>query len=469
MSIEDETAAAEAQNEEPRIAPSQDPHFLAQVIGAAGDRDGPMLRRLLKDLDPADLADVIEHLQVESLDNIFKLVGRELPSEFLANLNEERREEVLALLPADYVGRALGELDTDDAAAVAADVDEKKLGAVLAAAPEDARLAVEEALSFEEDTAGRLMQREYVAAPEGESVGDVIDRMRLDSAELPDVFFEIYVVDATMRPVGAFPVSTLIRAGRNTLLSEIMHPLKALIRPEMDQEEVARAFQKYHLASAPVVDESGRLTGMVTVDDIVDVIQEEGEEDLLKLSGVSESSQSTDTVGRSVRARTPWLMINLVTEMTASIVIGFFQGSINQLVALAVIMPIVSSVGGNAGTQALAVAVRSIASGDLTALNATRFVTREVVTGAFNGVIVALVLGAVVGVWFHNPGLAVAAALGVLVNLVCAGLAGSLIPLGLQRFGLDPAVASSVLVTWLTDLIGFLAFLGIATMMLVHH
>ncbi|HVY83918.1 MAG TPA: CBS domain-containing protein, partial [Caulobacterales bacterium] len=376
MVTEEETAPADA---ETRPAPSEDPAFLARVIGAAGDRDGPLLRRLLHDLNPADLADVIEHLPGEAMRHALKLIGRELPPEFLANLSWERREEVLEELPSDYVGRALGELDTDDAAAVAADVDEKKLGAVLAAAPEDVRHAVEEALSFEEETAGRLMQREFVAAHEGSTVGQVIDRMRNEAAELPDIFFEVYVVDAMMRPVGATPVSTLLRAPRDTPLAQIMHAPQALIRPEMDQEEVAQTFQKYHLASAPVVDEAGRLTGMVTVDDIVDVIQEESQEDLLKLSGVSDASQ-TDTIYRSVRARTPWLMLNLATEMTASIVIAYFQGAINELVALAVIMPIVSSVGGNAGTQALAVAVRALASRDLNAVNAARFIVREVLT-----------------------------------------------------------------------------------------
>lgn len=463
MNTELDTAAAE----DVRRAPSEDANFIARVIGAAGDHDGPLLRRLLTPLDTPDLADVIEHVPLETALTIARMIGKDLPAEFLADLSTERREEILPVLPAAYVGRALGELDTDDAAAVAGDIDEKQLGAVLAAADEDTRLAVEEALSFDEETAGRLMQREYVAAPEGAKVGDVIDRMRAESAELPDVFFEVYVVDAAMRPVGAAPVSTLLRAVRTTPLTDIMHPLKALVHPEMDQEEVARTFQKYHLASAPVVDDAGRLTGMVTVDDIVDVIQEESEEDLLKLSGVSEASQS-DTLPRSVRARAPWLLINLGTELTASIVIAFYQDSINRLVALAVIMPIVSSVGGNAGTQALAVAVRAIAARELTAVNAARFIFRETLTGAFNGAIVATVMGVIVAIWFHSAGLAIASGLGVLVNLICAGLAGSVIPLGLQRLGLDPAVASSVLVTWLTDLIGFFAFLGIATLILLH-
>src|SRR5688572_24500490 len=319
MNTETDTAAEQA-----RAAPSEDAHFIASVVGAAGDHDAPLLRRLLGGLDTPDLADVVEHVPLETARTIARLIGRELPAEFLAELSWERREEVLPELPAAYVGKALDELDTDDAAAVAADIDEKQLGQVLAAADEDTRLAVEEALSFDEETAGRLMQREYVAAPEGGSVGDVIDRMRADSAELPDEFFEVYIVDAAMRPIGAVRVSSLIRAHRETPLREIMRAPLILIRPEMDQEEVAQTFQKYHMASAPVVDEAGRITGMVTVDDIVDVISEESEEDLLKLAGVSEAAQ-TDTVLRSVRARAPWLLVNLGTALVASSVIQSFE------------------------------------------------------------------------------------------------------------------------------------------------
>src|SRR5574338_2488 len=379
MNTETETAA-----ETTRAAPSEDAHFIASVIGAAGDHDAPLLRRLLKDLGPPDLADVIEHVPLECALTIARLIGRELPPEFLADLSWERREQILPELPSDYVGRALGELDTDDAAAVAADIDEKQLGAVLAAADEDTRLAVEEALSFEEETAGRLMQREYVAAPEGDSVGNVIDRMRKDSAELPDEFFEIYIVDAAMRPIGAVRVSSLLRAHRETPLKQIMRSPLILIRPEMDQEEVAQTFQKYHMASAPVVDEAGRLTGMVTVDDIVDVISEEGEEDLLKLAGVSEASQ-TDSVIRTVRARAPWILVNLGTALVAVTIISAYSHSIDRIVALAVLMPVVASMGGNVGNQAVAVAVRALASRDLTNANAWRYVAREAATGAAQG------------------------------------------------------------------------------------
>ncbi|HEX8903015.1 magnesium transporter [Vitreimonas sp.] len=462
MSTENETAAAETV----RRAPSEDASFIVRVIGAAGDHDAPLLRRLVAGLDVADLADVIEHVPLETARTIAKMIGRDLPAEFLPELSWERREEILPELPADYVGQALGQLDTDDAAAVAADIDERQLGEVLAAADEDTRLAVEEALSFDEETAGRLMQREYVAAPEGDTVGGVIDRLRAESAELPDEFFEIYIVDAAMRPIGAVRVSTLIRARRDTPLTEIMRAPLILIRPEMDQEEVAQTFQKYHMASAPVVDEAGRITGMVTVDDIVDVISEEGEEDLLKLAGVSEAAQ-TDSVFKSVRARAPWLLVNLATAIVASSVISQFQGSINELVALAILMPIVASMGGNAGTQALAVAVRAIASRDLTESSAPRYVLREAMTAVSNGLIFSIVLAGVVALWFQNGLLALVIGLAVLINFACAGLAGILVPLTLRRIGADPAVSSSVFVTFVTDIIGFMAFLGLATIVLL--
>ncbi len=460
MNTETEPAA------EQRHAPSEDAHFIVTIIAAAGDHDGPALRRQLANLDPADIADVIEHVPLETARTIAKMVGRYLPPEFLAELSWERREEILPELPNDYVGRALGQLDTDDAAAVAADIGEKQLGRVLAAADEDTRLAVEEALSFEEETAGRLMQREYVAAPEGDSVGDVIDRLREGAAELPDEFFEIYVVDAGMHPIGAVRVSSLLRARRETPLVDIMRTPLILIRQEMDQEEVAQTFQKYHMASAPVVDKAGRIKGMVTVDDIVDIITEESEEDLLKLAGVSEAAQ-TDSVLKSVRARAPWLLVNLGTAIVASWVISRFEGSINELIALAVLMPIVASMGGNAGTQTLAVAVRAIASRDLNESNAPRYIVREAMTAMSNGVIFAIVLAVVVAIWFGSSLLALSIALAILINFACAGLAGILVPLTLRRFGADPAVSSSVFVTFVTDVVGFLAFLGLATLILL--
>lgn len=446
-------------------APVVDNHFMTMVIAAAADRDWPMLRSLLRDLHPTDVADVLKNLPTHTLELVIGLVGKALPGAVLLELPDDKRTEVLALLPADYIGHALGEMDTDDAAAVAADIDAPRLREVLAATPEEARLAIETGLSFEDETAGRLMQREFVAAPEFWTVGETIDHLRSEE-DLPETFFEIYVVDPAFKPIGAAKLSTIMRAARETPLREVMTAPQFITRPEMDQEEVAFAFQRYHLASAPVVDEAGRLTGMVTVDDIVHVIKEEGEEDLLKLSGVSESAQP-DSVWQAMRARTPWLCLNLFTACTASAVIAMFQGSIDRLVQLAVLMPIVASLGGNAGTQTLAVAVRAISARDLTAMNAARFVAREAATGAFNGLVVAALLMLAASAWFHDFRLALAGGLAVIVNLTCAGLAGSLVPIGLKRFGADPAVSSSVFVTWLTDTLGFLSFLGIATLLLL--
>jgi magnesium transporter len=445
---------------------SIDPNFVARVAGAAYDRDAPELRRLLLGLHPADIADVLEQLPEEALKQVLRRIGSELPSAFLADLEWEKREEVLELLPADYVGRALGELDTDDAAAVAADLDEDKLEEALAATDQETRLAVEQGLAADEDTAGRLMQREFVAAPEFWTVGRAIDHMRAEGAELPDLFFEIYVVDPSFRPVGSAPLSVFLRATRETPLTAIMRPVQVLVTPEMDQEDVAFAFQKYHLASAPVVDAAGRLTGMVTVDDVVHVIQEESREDMLALSGVSEAG-GADTILRTVRARIPWLVVNLLTALVASAVISQFSASIEKLVALAVLMPIVASLGGNTGTQALAVAVRAIASRELTESTALRYVAREAAAGVMNGLVIALLLAGVAWVWFQLPMLALAIFLAVIANLACAGLAGVLVPLTLRRFGQDPAVSSSVFVTFITDCIGFLAFLGLATTLLL--
>lgn len=442
---------------------ARDPHFIASLVGAAGDRDAPLLRRLFAGLAAPDVAEALEQAPPESVRTVVRLIGADLPPEMLAYLPWDRREEVLALLPPEVVARALGELDTDDAAAVAADIAEDRLDAVLAAADQDTRLAVQEALSFDEETAGRLMQREFVAAPDFWSVGQVIDKLRASADDIPDVFFEIYVVDLAMRPIGAVPVSHFLRTARDTPLKAIMTPPQALIRPEMDQEEVAVLFQKYHLTSAPVVDDAGRLTGMVTVDDIVDVVTEESQEDLLKLSGVGDAGQNAGVL-RSVQTRAPWIGVNLATALISSSVISVFADQIEALVALAVLMPVIASMGGNAGTQALAVAVRAIAARELTGANAARMIVREALTGLSNGLLFALLLGGISFAWFHIPMLAVAVALAVLINFTCAGLAGILVPLTLQRAGADPAVSSSVFVTFVTDLVGFFSFLGLASL-----
>jgi magnesium transporter len=386
-----------------------DPGLVAKVIGAAGDRDAPALRTLILPLHPADASELISQVSADTRNTVVHLVGRDLDADVYAELPVDIREEVLKLLPPEVVGRLIGELDSDDATAVAADVDEQSLGAVLANVPEADRLALEQSLSFEEETAGRLMQREFVAAPEYWTVGDTIDHMRKVGDDLPDRFFEIYVVDPAWRPLGAVALAPFLKAAREIPLLDLMEPARVRIEPEMDQEEVAYLFSKYHLHSAPVVDASGRIKGMITLDDIVDVVEEERGEDLLALAGVAtDGDNSGESIVGNLQARTPWLLVNLLTALVAASAITLFSASIEKIVALAVLMPIVASLGGNTGTQTLAVAVRALSQRDLTTVNAARVIGREMVTGSLNGLLFGLILALVAGLWFHSVGIALA-------------------------------------------------------------
>jgi magnesium transporter len=463
---EDHPPTMQAAAETLARAEALDSLLIAKVVGAAGDHDAPLLRRLVLPLHPADIAALLVQTPRETARTVFRLLGDVLDAEVYAELDDDVREIALDIVGPERLARVLEDLDTDDAVAVLADLDDDEREEVLAQASDDVRVAVEGALSFEEETAGRLMQREFVAAPELWDVGRTIDDMRATGEDLPDLFFEVYVVDAAMRPIGAIPVSKLMRAPRDVMLRDLMEPPQIVVQPETDQEEVALSFQKYHLISAPVVDAAGRLSGMITVDDIVQVISDENQEDLLALAGVSEAS-SMDTVWESVRARLPWLGVNLVTALVASFLISRFEGTLEKIVALAVMMPMVASIGGNAGTQTLAVAVRAIAARELTATNAVRIVLREVGTGLANGAVLAALLGLVAWAWFNSPLMAATIALAILMNVVAAGLAGILIPLALKRAGQDPAVSSGVLVTFVTDMVGFVAFLGLATLILL--
>ncbi len=440
-------------------------HFIVKVIAAAGDHDPITLRKLLLPLHPADMAAVLRNIPEESARTIIKFIGEELDSEVYAELDEDTRELVLEVLPKAAVARAIEDLDTDDAVAFVEELDEDDRAGVLAEASDELRATIEGAMSFEEETAGRLMQREFVAAPEFWDVGRTIDHMRQVGEDLPDLFFEIYVVDPTFKPIGAIAVSRLMRAPRDTNLKDLTEKLHVIVSPETDQEDVALAFRKYHLISAPVVDAAGRLNGMITVDDIVQVLQEENEEDLLALAGVREAS-TTDSVVNSVQSRLPWLIFNLITALINSFVIGKFSGLIEQVVALAILMPIGSALGGNAGTQTLAVAVRALASRELTDKNSGKIIAREFFTGVLNGIAVAAVFGLVAYIWFRNPIISIAAAGGIMIDFIAAGLAGILIPLTLKKFGQDPAVSSSIFVTFVTDCVGFASFLTIAMVLL---
>lgn len=466
----DKTSGSTPENETPTegvesgvIAPS----FIAQFVGAVGDGDRYALVRTIKDLHPADAADLLEHLPPDAFRKAIHLLNKDLPAEAVAELSDEMRLEALHELTDQAIASMTEHLDSDDASFLLSDLEEDRRARILSRVSATDRAAIESSLSFDEESAGRLMQRDFVAAPVFWNVGQAIDHMRkLPVDDLPDIFFEIYIVDPAFRLQGSVPVSSLLCGARETPLKAIMKEIPVQVRPEMDQEEVAYLFRQYNLASAPVVDEAGRLTGMITIDDVVDVIQEEAQEDILALSGVSEAGVN-QTVFSAVKARIPWLAINLLTAFLASAMVSLFAGVIDRVVALAFLMPVVAGLGGNAGSQALAVAVRAIAERDLEGQLVVRAVRREAFTAIINGVIIASIAAAVVLVWFRDPTLSFVILVAMAATFTWAGLVGILAPLTIKRLGADPAVASSVFVLTSIDLMGFFVFLGLASLILL--
>ncbi len=444
------------------------PEYVEMVIDAADSGDAKRLRELMGALEPADVADLMGFLTADYREQIIPLLDPEALGEIISELEDNIREEVLEATPSVTLARALEELDTDDAADVIDDLDDTKRFQVLAAMGELDRAAIETTLSYEDETAGRLMQREFLAAPEFWTVGQTIDHVRDAGDQLPELFFDVYVIDPTFKPVGAIPISILLRSRRETPLTELMEAVTE-IPVEMDQEEVAYIFDKYHLISAPVIEPGGRLVGQITVDDIVEVIRDEAQEDILALAGVSDAGRDASVID-IVRSRLPWLMLNLVTATLAVSGVAIFQDEIAKLVALAILMPIVSSLGGNAGTQTLAVAVRALASKELTTANARRIVLRELLVGLVNGSALALVMGTATYLFFgvqdHHGALAIIVAAALVANIFTAAVGGILMPLALEKMGRDPAVSSSIFVTFLTDFTGFFAVLLIASLIL---
>ena len=441
--------------------------FVEKVVDAADDGDGVRLRSLLEDLHPADVADLMGFLTAEHRSVVILWLPADLLAETLPELDDNIREEVLERVPHLTLAEALQELDSDDAAAVVEDLEDDQREKVLAAMPELDRAAIESSLGYAEDSAGRLMQREVMAAPQFWNVGDTIDHVRKQGEDLPELFFDIYVVDPLNRPVGSVPVSGLLRAPRSVALADIMEPVNE-IAVDQDQEEVAYIFEKYHLISAPVIDAAGRLVGQITVDDIVNIIQEENREDILRLAGVADEDRGS-SIPEIVRGRVPWLAINLGTAVLGAMVIGWFEATIQQIVALAILMPIVSAIGGNAGTQALTVTVRALATRELTSSNARRTFLRELVVGMANGLILAPLIGLAAGFWFRDEDWRIGPIIGtaMVLNLLVAATVGVLTPLTLSRLKFDPAVSSAVFVTATTDFFGFLIFLGLATIVLL--
>ena len=420
---------------------------------------------LLADLHAADLADLLEHLGSTARAIVIEAIRDQLDAEVVSHLDETVREELLAILETHEIAAVVTELETDDAVDLIEDLDEADQKELLEAVPDSERMLYEEALSWPADSAGRLMRREVVAIPAVWSVGETIDYMRSD-AEMPDDFYDVVIVDPAHKPLGMVPLSRMLRTKRPVAVTEIMDEEFRPIPVTMDQEDVAFLFRQYALVEAPVIEESGRLVGVITVDDVVDVIEEEHEEDMMRLAGVSEDDYYSAVIA-TTRSRASWLLVNLLTAILASLVIALFDAAIEKVVALAILMPIVASMGGNAGTQTLTVTVRALATKELTASRVVRTVAKESLVGFINGVIFAAVMGIVAWLWFSSPVIGGVLAAAMVINLLVAGLAGTLIPIGFERWGADPAVASTVFLTTITDVVGFFCFLGLGAWILL--
>jgi len=439
--------------------------FISRVLEAVDRGDAAEVKSLLEPVHAADIADLLGLVRNRERRALCDLLGKDLDSAILSELDEDVRDQVLDHLDPAVVAKAIEELGSDDGIFLLEDLDEEQQREILEKVPEADRSAVEMGLQYPEHSAGRMMQREFVAAPPFWSVGETIDYLR-EAKDLPDNFLDIYLTDPGAHPIGVVHLSQLVRTQRVTPIEDLMDEEVHVIPAQMDKEEVAYAFEQYDLVSAPVVDETGRLVGMITIDDVMDVIQDEIEEDILALGGVGNAGLS-DSVITTTTHRFSWLFVNLFTAIIASLVIALFQDAIAEIVALAILMPIVASMGGNAGTQTLTVAVRALATKDLTPTNAFRIVIRETLVGGLNGVLFAIVMALICFFWFHDGRLALVIGVSMIINLLAAGMAGILIPIGLQRAGADPAIASSVFVTTVTDLIGFFVFLGLASLVLL--
>jgi magnesium transporter len=437
------------------------PAFLRAIETALDAEDEGDVRALVKPLHPADIADLFEQLSADRRADLAAALGRDLNADVLAEMNDWVRDEVVGELEPAQVAEAVAEMDTDDAVALIEELEPAEQEAVLEELAPDDRVAIETALSYPEESAGRLMQRELIAVPEHWTIGQVIDYLRAESNDVTD-FWEIFVVSPEHKPVGTMRLSWVLTTPRRLAVSDVMKRQQTLIPVDLDQEEVALRFQKYALISAAVVDREGRLAGVITADDIVHIIAEEAGEDILKLSGAGDGDIFEPVVD-SYKARVRWLIANLMTAIVSASVIASFGATIEKMVVLAALSPIVASIGGNTGNQTMAVIVRALATGQMTDANTRRTILRESAVALLNGVTIALLLGLGVGLIFANAQLGGVIAAATVFNLIIAGLAGVMVPLGLKRFGVDPAVASSVFVTMITDSMGFLLFLGLAT------
>jgi magnesium transporter len=435
--------------------------YLAHIGAAIADRDTITLREDVSGLHQSELGDLIEALMPEQRRALVELMGSDFDYTALTEVDDAIRQDIVEHIPNAQIAQAVQDLDSDDAVYILEDLDQQDQEEILAQLPFTERIRLRRALDYPEETAGRRMQTEFVAVPPFWTVGQTIDYMREDR-NLPDSFSQIFVIDPGFKLLGAVDLDRILRSQRTVKIEDVMHETRHAVPATMDQEEAAQIFEQYDLLSAAVVDENERLVGVLTIDDVVDVIQQEAEEDLLRMGGVGDEELS-DTVAATSRSRVPWLMVNLVMAFLAASVISLFDATIQEIVALAILMPIVAGMGGNAGSQTMTVTVRALATRDLDIYNAGRIIRRELGVGLINGALFATLIGIVAGFWFSNPSLGGIIAAAMVINMFVAALAGILIPLTLDRFGADPAVASAVFVTTITDVVGFFAFLGLAT------
>jgi len=466
-----ETTEPTRESQELRDVPHTDVHlskdFVSQLEAAIESDDTGDVWKLLEEVHAADVADILEVLASGKRKKLINLLGDKLDPEVLSEIEGEAQDDLYEHMPNEQIADAVTDMETDDAVYVIEELDDDDRQEVMGKLPADDRVAIEESLAYPEDSAGRLMQRQLFSVPEFWTIGQTIDFLRSDNEDIPEDFYDVFVVDPGHRPVGTVPLSRIMRTNRPITIGDIMDKEPYVIDVYADQEEVAYQFTKYHLISASVVDEGQRLVGVITVDDVVDVIEEEAEEDILALAGVRDESGVNESFLEIIKGRFMWLFVNLATAVLASYVISHFEATIEQLVALAVLMPIVASMGGNAGTQTMTVAVRALATKELSATNAFRVMNRELLAALLNGLMLAAVAGLVAWLWFASPLLGTIFAAAMMFNIFVAGLCGILVPIGLQRAQIDPAIASSVFVTTITDVVGFFVFLGLAAMFII--
>ncbi|ODT76411.1 MAG: magnesium transporter [Pelagibacterium sp. SCN 64-44] len=464
MSMDSDTAPGPEAGSDPDVFRDSEDHIsplwlerLSAYLDAGRNED---VATVMAPLHAADVGDVLESLDAEERVRLVRVLGDRFDYSALTEVDESVRVELMDELPNAEIARGVAGLDNDDAVAILEDLDQEDRDEVLAKLPTFERLNLKRSLDFPEDSAGRRMQTDFIAIPPFWTVGQTIDYLR-GEPDLPEEFYQIYVVDASYQVLGTVPLDKLLRARRPVSIEALMNANLVLVDATEDQEEAARDFERYDLVEVGVVDESRRLVGVLTIDDIVDVIHEEADEDIKLLAGVGDEDIS-DTIRDTVRSRVPWLVINLVTAIGVSMVIGLFNEPIEKMVALAVLMPIVASMGGNAGTQTMTVTVRALAMRELDGRRLRRLVSREMIVGFVNGVIFALLVGLVTWLRYNDPQLGMVIGAAMITNMIVAGTSGILIPIMLDRFKADPAIASAVFVTTTTDVVGFFAFLGIA-------